>query len=64
MRAKYDTKSDILSLVLTEPIVESYEGNPGFILDYDGAGNLVGLEVLDASTYVSEVQTMEFRVTG
>jgi uncharacterized protein YuzE len=32
------------------------------ILDYDAAGNLVGLEVLDASKRVAETRTMEFQV--
>jgi uncharacterized protein YuzE len=63
MRAKYDPKTDTLSVEFsTAPVAESDEDKPGVILDYDAAGNLVGLEVLDASKRVSEARTMQFQV--
>ena len=64
MKATYDPKTDTLTLLLKPgPIAESDEGKPGVILDYDAAGNLVGIEVLDASQRVAEARTMEFQVT-
>jgi len=63
MKATYDPKTDTLTWVFKAgPVAESDEGKPGVILDYDAAGNLVGIEVLDASERVSEARTMEFQV--
>jgi YD repeat-containing protein len=63
LKATYDPKTDTLTLTLKQgPVAESDEGKPGVILDYDAAGNLVGIEVLDAYQRVSEARTMEFQV--
>lgn len=63
MKAMYDPKTDTLTLTLKEsPVAESDERNAGIILDYDAAGDLVGIEVLDASQRVSGARTMEFQV--
>ena len=43
-----------------EAIVESDEDKPGVILDYDALGNLVSLEILDASKRVTETRKIEF----
>jgi len=63
MKATYDPKTDTLSLELKPgPVAESDEDKPGVILDYDEAGNLIGIEVLDASKRVAETRTMQFQV--
>jgi YD repeat-containing protein len=63
MRAVYDPKTDTLTLELKSgPVAESDEDKPGVILDYDAQGNLIGIEVLDASQRVAEARTMEFQV--
>ena len=64
MKARYDPQSDTLSLILKEEaaVAESDEGNPGVILDYDDQGNLVSLEILDASRRVTDTRKMEFQV--
>jgi uncharacterized protein YuzE len=50
MRFHYDKKSDVLYLRFNESRYrESDEVAEGIILDYDRAGRLVGMEVLDAS---------------
>ena len=64
MKASYDPRTDTLSLVLKEDAVvaESDEDKPGVILDYDESGNLVSMEILDASRRVTEAKKMEFQV--
>ena len=66
MKAIYDRRTDTLSVVLQDgvQVSESDEDKPGVILDYDDRGNLVSIEVLDASLRVSEAHKMEFQTTG
>lgn len=45
-------------------MAESDEGKPGVILDYDAAGDLVSLEILDASRRVTEAGRVEYQATG
>ncbi len=45
---------DVLSIALSDAQVEeSRQHKPGVILDYDKSGNLVGLEIPDASARLS-----------
>ncbi len=65
MKAVYDTRTDTLTLTLNSaPVAESDEEKPGIILDYDAAGNLLRIEILDASRRVSETRSMQFQVAG
>ena len=66
MKVTYDQKTDTLSVILRSdvPVAESDEDKPGVILDYDEAGNLVSLEVLDASQRVTEAGKIEFQATA
>ncbi|MGH9328609.1 MAG: DUF2283 domain-containing protein [Terriglobia bacterium] len=66
MKASYDPKTDTLSLVLKEDVIvaESDEDKPGVILDYDEGGNLVSVEILDASLRVTEAKRMDFQIAG
>lgn len=65
MRVIYDTKSDTLSIILSDqPIVESDEDKPGVILDYDAGGNLVSVEILDASARVSQPNQMVYELAA
>lgn len=54
MRLKVDKENDALYFRLDESeIVESEEVQPGVILDYNEAGNVVGIEILSLSTLVN-----------
>ena len=66
MKASYDVRTDTLSIILKADakVTESDEGKPGVILDYDEHGNLVSLEILDASKRVTEARRFEFETTG
>jgi len=59
MKAHYDEETDRLTLVFrAAPVAESDEDKPGVILDYDAEGNLVSMELLDASRRVEEPRTV------
>ena len=63
MKASYDPRTDILTLLLKDnaSVAESDEDKPGVILDYDDRGDLVSMEILDASQRVTEATKMEFQ---
>jgi uncharacterized protein YuzE len=65
MKATYDARTDTLSIILKPDaqVAESDEDKPGIILDYDEQGNLVSLEILDASKRVGETRRFEFEMT-
>jgi uncharacterized protein YuzE len=65
MKATYDAATDTLTLELgTGTVAQSDEDKPGVIIDYDATGNLVGIEILDASKRVNDARTMQFQVAG
>ena len=64
MKVIYDSKTDTLTVIFTDtPVAESDENKPGVILDYDDQGNLVSLEILDASRRVSVPSKIEYQVS-
>lgn len=64
MKVNYDRETDTLTIIFAEtPVVESDEDKPGVILDYDVEGNLVSLEILDASHRVSAPGKIEYQVS-
>ncbi|MDN5848604.1 MAG: DUF2283 domain-containing protein [Nitrococcus sp.] len=67
MKVTYDKKTDTLSILLRDEhvtVAESDEDKPGVILDYDELGNLVSLEILDASKRVTDAGKIEYEVAG
>ena len=63
MRVRYDSQTDTLTVIFADsPVVESDEDKPGTILDYDASGNLVSLEILDASRRVGVPTQIEYQV--
>ena len=64
MKVKYDPEVDVLSIALSDaPAEESDEDKPGVILDYDIHGNVVGLEILDASKRMGNPMSVEYAIT-
>ena len=65
MQVIYDTKADTLTIILNDASVsESDEDKPGIILDYDAAGNVVSLEILNASKRVTLPTELRYTVAG
>ncbi|MBP1467986.1 DUF2283 domain-containing protein [Candidatus Chloroploca sp. M-50] len=65
MKVTYDAEVDVLRLIFSNaPIEESDEEKPGLILDYDQAGNIVGIEILDASKRTDNPFAVEYAVIG
>jgi len=61
MKVTYDHKTDTLAVIFKEdvPVAESDLEKPAVILDYDEHGNLISLEVLDASKGVTDGRRIE-----
>jgi uncharacterized protein YuzE len=64
MKVTYDPDVDVLRIVFRNvPVEESDEDKPGVIIDYDKDGNIVGLEVLNASQRVENPRGVEYAVS-
>ena len=65
MKVTYDLQADTLTVVFSDkPVAESDEDEPGVILDHDASGNLVSLEILDASHRVTLPTRIEYQVAA
>ena len=63
MKVKYDQEVDVLTIQLSKaPVEESDQDKPGVILDYDRDGNIVGLEILNASKQIENPRALEYAV--
>lgn len=55
MKVNYDAKTDTLTVIFRDvPVAESDDEKPGIVLHYDNAGDIVSIDVLDASRRVEE----------
>jgi uncharacterized protein YuzE len=65
MKIIYDPEVDVLRITFSNAqIEESDEEKPGIILDFDKSGNIVGMEVLDASQRMENPRALEYAVAG
>ena len=56
MKAKYDSEVDVLRINWSEAEIEESDSvNPGVILDYDSQGNVIGIEILNASKKIKNL---------
>ena len=63
MKIKYDPEVDVIRITLKDvEIEESDEETPGFILDFDSGGYVVGIEILQASKRIDNPQAIEYMV--
>jgi len=65
MKIIYDPEVDVLRIIFSDaPIEESDEEKPGIILDFDKGGNVVAMEILDASKRMQNPRSVEYAVAG
>ena len=65
MKLTYDPQTDILRVLFGQaPVEQSDEDRPGLILDYDKDGNVVGLEILEASKRIDNPRSVEYAVAS
>jgi uncharacterized protein YuzE len=65
MKVIYDPEVDVVNIVFNNSAVdESDESKPGIILDYDKKGNVVSIEILDASKRMKNPRSVEYAVTA
>jgi len=65
MKITYDPWVDVLRIIFSAvAIEESDEDKPGIIMDYDTGGNIVGMEILDASKRMENPRSLEYVVAG
>ena len=63
MNANYDPVTDTLTITLKSgTVAESDEEKNGVVLDYNDEGQLLGLEILDASKHIPDVTSFQFNV--
>jgi len=63
MKIFYDPHVDVLSILLSQsPTESSTTTSGGLVFDYDKDGNVVKLEILDASKRVDQPETVEYSV--
>ena len=64
MKVNYDPHTDTLTIELKPgKVAESDESKPGVILDFDAEGNLLAVEILDASKRAENPRALEFAVS-
>lgn len=64
MKVIYDQDADALTIIFRDvPVEESDEDKEGVILDYDKDGNLVSIEILDASKRIKEPTSVTMELT-
>jgi uncharacterized protein YuzE len=63
VKVRYDPAVDVLSILLSDASVEeSDESKPGVVLDYDKSGNVVGIEILEASKRMGNPMSVEYAI--
>ena len=63
MKVIYDRETDTLSLILSEAkVVESDELREGIIIDYNDKGQVVSVEILDASKNTKDPTAISYEM--
>jgi uncharacterized protein YuzE len=63
MQAQYDSDVDVLRIIWSDAsIEESDEDQPGIILDYDLDGQVIGVEILNASQRIANIDRITLTI--
>ncbi|MGH7477725.1 MAG: DUF2283 domain-containing protein [Longimicrobiales bacterium] len=64
MKVRYDPEADALTIIFREEaaVESSDEARPGIIVDLDHTGEVVAIEVLDASRRIADPSLVEFQL--
>lgn len=65
MRVRSDPEADAVYIRLDEtPVADSSEVAPGVVLDYDGHGRIVGIELLGVAARLptAQLRAMDFEI--
>lgn len=63
MKAKYDNDVDVLRINWSDAEIEESDSvSPGIILDYDSQGNVIGIEVLNASKKITNFHPNNLKI--
>jgi len=63
MHIKYDTQVDVVYIRFSEgKVAESDEDKPGIIIDHDREGNIVAIEVLEASKKMIQLNGVVYEI--
>jgi len=65
MKIKYDKEADVLYIQLTSlTVTESDQEKPGIIIDFAQNNQIVGIEILNASANVDQVNGVLYEMTN
>lgn len=63
MKSKYNRQLDILYIRFNDKkIAESDSEKPGVVLDFDGKGSIVAIEILNASKKMPQPTKFEYEI--
>lgn len=63
MVIRYNKEADAIYIRFSDAkVVESDEDKPGIIIDYDESGNIIGIEVLNASDKTNQPNGIIYEV--
>jgi uncharacterized protein YuzE len=65
MKIEYDPKADAMYIrLLAGTVAESDEVRPGVVFDFDAAGRVLGIEMLDVSKRTDNPRELAMEVVG
>jgi uncharacterized protein YuzE len=65
MKIEYDPKADAMYIrLLTGTVAESDEVRPGVVFDFDAAGRVLGIEMLDVSKRTDNPRELAMELVG